>query len=75
VPLCNGGALDHRRRRAEGLFPVLGSAYRCYGFAFDVSAHRSGTRAYGTVIAFNDGGVGLFDVAKVQLVYRYAVLK
>lgn len=66
-----GGAKDLRTYDGR----TLGSAYRWYGFAFDASAHRSGTRAYGTVVALNDGGVGLFDVAKVQLVYRYAVLR
>ena len=63
---ANGSSYD--------LFQV-GPAYKWYSKAFDPTAHRSGRTTYGEVLVVWDGYTELFDIAKVQLTYRYGVLR
>lgn len=53
----------------------IGPSYKWYTYGFDPTTHRSGRTVYGVVAAVNDGAVRTFDIAKVQLSYRYALLK
>lgn len=53
---------------------TVGPSYKWYSISLDSSAHRSGRTAYGEVVVAYYGGSKVFDVAKVQLTYRYAVL-
>jgi hypothetical protein len=52
----------------------IGPAYKWHSISGDPAAHRSGRTTYGEVVVENDGGATSFDIAKVQLTYRYGVL-
>jgi hypothetical protein len=52
----------------------IGPAYAWYPISLDPGAHRKGRTAYGEVLAVNDSGARVFDIAKVRLTYRYGVL-
>ncbi len=54
---------------------AIGPRYAWYSITGDSATHRSGRSAYGLVKVEYSGGVRMFDVAKVQLTYRYAILR
>ena len=55
---------------------LVGPSYDWWRVALPPSNHRKGRSVFGEVLAVNDGGFARkFDVAKVQLVYRWAVLR
>jgi hypothetical protein len=54
---------------------TIGPGYRWYTNKQASSTHRSGRTTYGLVHVEYAGGTQKFDVAKVRLVYRYAVLR
>jgi hypothetical protein len=54
---------------------VIGPKYAWYSMTGDSSTHRSGRSAYGLVYVEYSGGARQFDVAKVRLTYRYAILR
>jgi hypothetical protein len=53
---------------------MVGPSYKWYSISLDPSSHRSGRTVYGEVVVAYYGGGKTFDIAKVQLTYRYAVL-
>ena len=54
---------------------LIGPSYDWWSVALPPSNHRSGRSVYGEVLALNDSAfVRKFDVVKVRLVYRWAVL-
>ena len=67
----NGSAKDVAAYDAK----LIGPAYRWYSIAGGESANRDGQKAYGIVYVDYSGGVRKFDVSKVRLVYRYAILR
>jgi hypothetical protein len=54
---------------------AVGPGYKWYSISLASATHRRGLKAYGAVIVYNGGRAALFDIAKVRLVYRYAVLR
>ena len=53
----------------------IGPSYGWWSVTLPPSNHRNGRSAFGEVVAIKDAGyVRTFDIAKVQLVYRWAVL-
>jgi flagellar hook capping protein FlgD/Big-like domain-containing protein len=54
---------------------LIGPSYGWWSITLPQANHRSGQAVRGEVLADNDAGFGRkFDIAKVQLVYRWAVL-
>ncbi len=53
---------------------AIGPKSATWSISASSGLHRNGRRAYGVVIVPYLGGRAIFDVAKVQLVYRWAVL-
>ena len=53
----------------------IGPRYTWYSLAGDPTTHRSGRTTYGAVYVESAGVSRIFDIAKVQLTYRYAVLR
>jgi hypothetical protein len=53
---------------------VIGPSYAWWAMTGDSKSHRSGTSAFGMVYVGYSGGTHTFDIAKVQLTYRWAVL-
>jgi hypothetical protein len=54
---------------------LIGPSYAWYGTTAALATHRGGGYVRGLVFAEYAGGVVTFDVAKVAVSYRYAVLK
>ena len=52
----------------------IGPGYGWYAISGDPTTHRKGRTTYGEVVVQNESGVKNFDIAKVRLTYRYAVL-
>ena len=53
---------------------LIGPAYAWWSLTLPSANHRSGRSVFGEVLVANTGYVRTFDIAKVQLVYRWAVL-
>jgi hypothetical protein len=53
---------------------LIGPSYAWWAKSGDSRSHRSGSSAYGMVYVGYAGATHTFDVAKVQLTYRWAVL-
>ena len=53
----------------------IGPRYAWYSLAGDPTTHRSGRTTYGAVYVESAGVSRIFDIAKVQLTYRYAILR
>jgi hypothetical protein len=54
---------------------TIGPGYRWYTIGADSATHRSGRSAYGIVFVDYANGIRTFDVAKIRLTYRYAILR
>jgi hypothetical protein len=53
---------------------LIGPSYAWWAMSGGSTSHRSGTTAYGMVYVGYGGATRTFDIAKVRLTYRWAVL-